>query len=144
MINIDMGNIKKKLWFGLGLLLLGIAYVGVITPGIPWSTPAVGAAYCFAKSSDRMHKWIYSHKLFGPFLIGWQEKRIFPTKFKYFMILTMMSSLAAMWIATGNLIAVAWTGAFMLLVAVWAWRYPGSEAEHTSRSTQGKRIAWLS
>lgn len=139
-----MGNIKKKLWFGLGLVLLCIAYIGVITPGIPWSTPAVGAAYCFAKSSERMHNWIYSHKLFGPFLLGWQEHRIFPTKFKYFMILTMTSSLVIMWVATGNLTAIAWTGAFMLLVAGWAWRYPGSKEEHSFRINNNKRIAWLS
>jgi uncharacterized membrane protein YbaN (DUF454 family) len=139
-----MRNIKKKLWFSLGLVLLGIAYIGVITPGIPWSTPAVGAAYCFAKSSERMHNWIYSHKLFGPFLLGWQEYRIFPAKFKYFMILTMMSSLVIMWFTTGNLTAIVWIAAFMLLVAGWAWRYPGSKEEHSFRIKNNKRIAWLS
>lgn len=136
-------NLRKIFWFTLGVLLLGIAYIGVIVPGIPWSTPAVGAAYCFAKSSERMHRWIYGHPLFGPFLIGWQEKRIFPQKFKYFMILTMSSSLIFMWFGTGNVKAVIWTGVFMLLVAVWAWRYPNSEAEYQRRKDAGLRIAWL-
>jgi uncharacterized protein len=133
-------NVKKALWFTLGMLLLGVAYIGVVTPGIPWSTPAVGAAYCFAKSSKRMHDWIYGHPLFGPFLIGWQEKRIFPTKFKYFMVLTMSTSVAFTWFATGNLAAVLWTGGFMVLVAIWGWRYPGSEAEYQRRVDAGKRV----
>lgn len=136
-------NIRKLLWGALGFLLLGVAILGVYLPGLPWSTPAVGAAYCFAKSSDRMHKWIYSHPLFGPFLTGWQEKRIFPTKFKYVMVLTMSTSVAFTWIATGNLAAVLWTGGFMALVAIWGWRYPGSEAEHARRVAAGERIAWL-
>lgn len=136
-------NIKKALWFSAGVLLLGIAYIGVVLPGIPWSTPAVGAAYCFAKSSDRMHRWLYSHRIFGPFLIGWQEKRIFPTRFKYFMVATMLSSLAVMWFTTGNLNAILWTGAFMVLVCIWGFRFPGSEEEHQRRVEQGKRIAWL-
>ncbi len=136
-------NIRKLLWGGLGFLLLGVAILGVYLPGLPWSTPAVGAAYCFAKSSDRMHKWIYSHPLFGPFLTGWQEKRIFPTKFKYVMVLTMSTTVAFTWLATGNLAAVLWTGGFMMLVAVWAWRYPGSAAEHARRVAAGERIAWL-
>ena len=136
-------NIRKLLWGALGFLLLGVAILGVYLPGLPWSTPAVGAAYCFAKSSDRMHKWIYSHPLFGPFLTGWQEKRIFPTKFKYVMVLTMSTSVAITWIATGNLAAVLWTGGFMALVAIWGWRYPGSEAEHARRVAAGERIAWL-
>lgn len=136
-------KIGKILWFSTGILLLVIAYIGIIVPGIPWSTPTVGAAYCFAKSSDRMHRWIYNHPLFGPFLTGWQEKRIFPTKFKYFMVLTMTSSLALMWFTTGNLNAILWTGGFMFLVCVWGWRYPGSEEEHQRRIAAGKRVAWL-
>jgi uncharacterized protein len=135
---------KKTLWFSLGVLLVLIAYLGVILPGIPWSTPAVGAAYCFAKSSDRMHNWIYSHPRFGPFLIGWSERRIFPTRAKYLMVITMCVSLTVMWLTTQNLNAVCWTGAFMVLVCVWGWRYPGSEAEYQRRVDAGKRIAWLS
>jgi len=138
-----MINVKKALWFSLGVILIGIAYLGLILPGIPWSTPAVGAAYCFAKSSDRMHNWLYSHKIFGPFLIGWQEKRIFPQKAKYLMVLTMLISLGIMWFTTGNLIAIAYLGIFMTLVAIWGWRYPSSEEEHERRVKEGKRIAWL-
>jgi uncharacterized membrane protein YbaN (DUF454 family) len=136
-------NIKKALWFTLGMILLGVAFVGVYLPGLPWSTPTVGAAYCFAKSSDRMHNYLYNHKLFGPFLIGWQEKKIFPTKLKYLMVLTMMSSLVIMWFTTGNIKAIAWTGGFMVLVAIWGWRFPGSEEIYNERKKAGKRIAWL-
>ena len=114
-------KITKILWFVLGLILIGVAYAGLVLPGIPWSTPAVGAAFCFAKSSERMHKWIYSHKIFGPFLTGWQEKKIFPTKFKYFMIATMISSLLVMWFTTGNVAAILGSGSFMILVAIWGW-----------------------
>jgi uncharacterized membrane protein YbaN (DUF454 family) len=136
-------NIRKALWFTAGTIFLGIAFVGIYVPGLPWSTPTVIAAYCFARSSERMHRWLYSHKIFGPFLTGWTEKRIFPTKFKYFMLVTMSSSLALMWFTTGNIKAVLWTGGFMALVAIWGWRYPGSEEEYQRRKDAGKKIAWL-
>lgn len=138
-----MIKVKKALWFVLGVILIGVAYLGVILPGLPWSTPTVGAAYCFAKSSDRMHRWLYSHPLFGPFLIGWQEKRIFPTKAKYLMVVTMCSSLLIMWFTTGNLIAILWTASFMACVVVWGWRYPGNETEWQRRKDAGEKIAWL-
>lgn len=138
-----MMNIKKILWFSAGMLLLGVAFVGVYLPGLPWSTPAVGAAYCFARSSERMHNWIYSHRIFGPFLIGWQEKKIFPTRLKYVMLATMSSSLLVLWFTTGNINAIIGTGAFMALVAVWAWRFSGSEQEHQRRVDAGERIGWL-
>lgn len=134
---------NKTLWFTAGIILLVIAYIGIFVPGIPWSTPTVGAAYCFAKSSDRMHRWLYKHRLFGPFLTNWQQKKIFPTHLKYFMLLTMSTSLAMLWISTHNMSAVIGTGIFMLLVAIWAWRYPGSDAEWKRRVNEGKRIAWL-
>lgn len=136
-------NLKKALWFSLGSILLVIAIIGVYLPGLPWSTPAVGAAFCFARSSERMHNWIMNHKLFGPFLTNWSSKRVFPTKAKYLMLLTMSSSLVLMWFTTGNIKAIMWTGGAMLFCAIWGWRYPGSLEEHERRKQLGLRVAWL-
>jgi uncharacterized membrane protein YbaN (DUF454 family) len=133
----------KYFWFSLGVLFLVVAYIGLVLPGIPWSTPTVAAAYCFAKSSSRMHNWLYNHRVFGPFLTGWQEKRIFPTKAKYLMVATMGVSLASLWLTTGNIVAVSWLAVFMMICVIWGWRYPGSEEEYEKRVKEGKRIAWL-
>ena len=32
-------NIKKTLWFSLGIVLLGVAFIGIYLPGLPTSTP---------------------------------------------------------------------------------------------------------
>tara|TARA_B100002019_G_scaffold64553_1_gene55359 strand:+ start:4261 stop:4680 length:420 start_codon:yes stop_codon:yes gene_type:complete len=138
-----MDKIKKYLWLGLGFASLGMAYVGVIVPGIPFSIFLVFAAYCFAKSSKRMHDWLYNHKYFGPFLTNWTQKSVFPTKGKYAMIIVMASSLAFLWFTTENIKAVLWSGGFMALVAIWAWRFPGSVAEWEQRKADGKKIGWL-
>lgn len=136
-------NIRKTIWLILGFISLGMAYIGIIVPGIPFSIFLVFAAYCFAKSSERMHKWIYNHKHFGPFLTNWTQKKVFPQKGKYLMVLVMLSSLAFLWFTTENVKALAWSGGFMFLVAVWAWRYPGSVEEQEKRIREGKRVAWL-
>ena len=128
---------------GIGFLSLGMAYIGVIVPGIPFSIFLVFAAYCFAKSSKRMHDWLYNHKYFGPFLTNRVQKRVFPTKGKYAMILVMASSLAFLWFTTENIKAVAWSGGFMALVAIWAWRFPGTVEEHKARTKAGKKIGWI-
>lgn len=135
--------IKKYLWMGVGFLSLGMAYIGIVVPGIPFSIFLVFAAYCFAKSSPRMHAWLYNHKYFGPFLTNWVEKKVFPTWGKYAMITVMSSSLLFLWLSTGNITAVTWSGLFMLGVAIWAWRFPGSVNEYNRRKELGKRIAWL-
>ena len=133
-------NIKKWAWSGLGFLSLGVAYLGVILPGIPFSIPAVFAAYCFAKSSTKMHFWLYNHKLFGPFLNNWESKKVFPQKAKYAMVSMMLFSLALMWFTTGNLKAMLYSGTFMALGAVWGWRYPSTPEEYDRRKAAGERI----
>jgi len=134
--------VKRFLWKILGFLSLGLAYIGVITPGIPYSPFVVFAAYCFAKGSPKMHAWLYNHKLFGPFLTNWGEKRVFPTKMKYFMLAMMSTSLIIMSF-TVPVKGVVYTGIFMFIVAVWAWRFPGSVEEHDLRITEGRKIGWF-
>jgi len=134
---------KKFLWTTLGFLSLGMAYIGVITPGLPYSIFVVFAAYCFSKGSERMHRWIYNHPLFGPFLTNWGEKRVFPTKMKFFMLGMMSLSLVLMTIGTVPLRGVVYTGIFMCIVAVWAWRFPGSVEEHQRRIDNGEKVGWL-
>jgi uncharacterized membrane protein YbaN (DUF454 family) len=138
-----MEKIKKAFWFTLGMFFLGVAYIGVVTPGIPWSTPTVVAAYCFAKSSKRWHDWIMNHPLFGPFLRNWSEKRVFPTYGKWAMVITMDVSLIILWFTTYNWKLVAGVGLGMALCAVWALRYPSSPEEYDQRKANGLRIGWF-
>lgn len=133
----------RLFWKILGLLSLGMAYIGIITPGIPFSIFVVFAAYCFSKGSPKMHDWIYNHKMFGPFLTNWTERRVFPTRFKFVMIWMMMLSLGIMWASNIKTAGLVYTGITMLLVAIWAWRYPGSLEEYQNRKKHNKRIGWL-
>jgi uncharacterized protein len=134
---------KKLFWKLLGFFSLGLAYVGVITPGMPYSIFVVFAAYCFAKGSPKMHAWLYNHKLFGPFLTNWGTKRVFPTKMKFFMLAMMSSSLIIMWFTGVKPIGILSTAVFMSLVAIWAWRFPGSVAEYDQRIADGKKVGWV-
>jgi len=134
---------KKLFWNILGFLSLGMAYVGVITPGIPYSIFVVFAAYCFSKGSERMHRWIYNHKIFGPFLTNWNTKRVFPQKMKYFMLFMMSTSLVIMWLTSVPVRGIIYTALFMLCVAVWAWRFPSSVEEYDRRIAAAKRIGWI-
>jgi uncharacterized membrane protein YbaN (DUF454 family) len=120
-----------------------MAYVGVVVPGIPYSPFVVFAAYCFAKSSPRMHAWIMNHKTFGPFINNWNTKRVFPLKLKFFMLASMSVSLVIMYVTGVKLIGVISTAIFMGLVACWAWRFPSSVADYDQRIVQGKKIGWF-
>jgi uncharacterized membrane protein YbaN (DUF454 family) len=139
---VTISKVKQFAWKVLGFLSLGMAYVGLITPGIPYSCFVVFAAYCFAKGSPKMHAWLYNHKIFGPFLTNWGENRVFPQKMKYFMLAMMTTSLIIMSF-TVPVKGVVYTGIFMCIVAVWAWRFPSSVEEHDDRIAAGKKIGWF-
>jgi uncharacterized membrane protein YbaN (DUF454 family) len=134
---------KKLFWNILGFLSLGMAYVGLITPGIPYSCFVVAAAYCFSKGSERMHRWIYSHPIFGPFLTNWNEKRVFPQKMRYMMLTMMSISLIIMYVTGVKPVGILSTAVFMMIVAIWAWRFPNSPEEHDRRKAAGEKIGWI-
>lgn len=138
-----MSKIKKYLWMAAGFLFLGIAYIGVIVPGIPWSTPSAIAAYCFGKSSERFHNYMLNHKLFGPFIKDWADGRVYPNKIKWIMFICMDASLVIFYLVTQNWKATLGMGAFFALVLLWASRYPGTKEESDRRKAAGEKIGWL-
>jgi uncharacterized membrane protein YbaN (DUF454 family) len=138
-----MSRFKKALWMTLGFILVGVAYLGVIIPGLPWSTPILGAAYCFAKSSDRFHDWIMNHPKFGPFIKNWSTYRVYPTYAKLLMVFVMSTSLAIIWFTTYNISVTMYVSGIMAAVVIWASRYPGSKEEAERRIEAGEKIGWL-
>lgn len=138
-----MSKIKKAFWFTLGIILLGVAYLGVLIPGLPWSTPILGATFCFAKSSEKFHNWIMNHPKFGPFIKEWSTYRVYPTKAKYLMVAVMSTSLVIMLLTTGNILATSYLLLTFTLIVTWATRYPGSKEEAERRIAAGEKIGWL-
>ena len=90
-----------------------------------------------------MHAWLHNHKIFGPFLTNWSQKRVFPHKMKFFMLGMMGTSLLIMFFTGVKPIGILSTAIFMGLVAIWAWRFPGSIAEYDRRIAENRKIGWF-
>ena len=52
-------------WLTLGGLSLSVGVVGIVVPLLPTTVFVILAAYCFARSSERLHDWLISHRYFG-------------------------------------------------------------------------------
>ncbi len=59
----------------LGFVFVGLGAIGIFLPLLPTTPFLLVAAACFAKSSDKWHKWLLSNRVFGPVIINWQENR---------------------------------------------------------------------
>ena len=61
-------------WLSLGLLCVALGLVGVVLPLLPTVPFMLLAAFCFARSSERLHHWLISHPNFGPAITDWHER----------------------------------------------------------------------
>ena len=131
------------LWKTLGLIFIGCAYVGMITPGVPTTTFLLLALWCFSKGSPKLHDWVYNHPRFGIYVRNWSEKRIYPMRAKLMMIFFCYMSLSFMYLYNTSNKGLIGTGLFMLFWIIWAWRYPSTEEEYRIRKMANKKIGWL-
>ncbi len=57
-------NLKKTFYILLGCIGLGIGAVGAVVPLLPAFPFLLLAAFCFARSSEKLHRWFISTKLY--------------------------------------------------------------------------------
>ena len=55
---------KKILYILIGCISLGLGIIGVILPILPTVPFVLLAAFCFARSSERLHAWFQETKLY--------------------------------------------------------------------------------
>lgn len=68
-------NPLRLLWIALGFLCLGLGTVGVALPILPTVPFYMATAFCFAKSSKRLHDWFVGTKLYKKHLDSFVKQR---------------------------------------------------------------------
>lgn len=69
-------------WAGAGLVSFGLGAVGAFVPLLPTTPFILLAAFCFARSSDRLDNWFHSTKLYKKVFEGYVSKHEMPLKAK--------------------------------------------------------------
>ena len=80
------------------LLLFGLGFVGVFVPVLPTTPLMLLALWCFARSSERFHDWLYNHQVFGPPLQQYREHRVIPVVAKSAALVFMTASLVYLFV----------------------------------------------
>ena len=57
-----------------GFLAVGLGAVGIVLPLLPTTPFLLLAAFCFARSSERLHDWLINHPTFGPPILDWRDR----------------------------------------------------------------------
>lgn len=85
-----MSSARKAICLAAGLVLTGLAFLGIVVPLLPTTPLLILAAACFAQSSDRWHRWLMDHHLFGPLLQNWQAHRCIPRRAKIVAVILIL------------------------------------------------------
>lgn len=116
----------RPLWFGLGLLSVGVGIAGVVLPLVPTTPMMILAAACFAKSSPRMHDWLYHHRIFGPSIQNWRAYGAIPPKAKLASVIAMAAAFGlSLWLGLSPWV-LAMQGAVLAVMGGWIVTRPSA------------------
>jgi uncharacterized membrane protein YbaN (DUF454 family) len=59
------GRTRRVLYFLAGSFALALGVLGVVLPLLPTTPFVIVAAFCYARSSERVHSWLLANRVFG-------------------------------------------------------------------------------
>ena len=88
-------GIKKVLYLILGFIGLVLGFIGALVPLLPAFPFLLLVAFCFAKSSERLHNWFINTKLYKNNLESYVKKKGMSkkTKIKIMVMITILMSI---------------------------------------------------
>ncbi|MBM7073340.1 YbaN family protein [Shewanella sp. 202IG2-18] len=116
--------LKKGFFLVVGVLSVFLGTLGIFLPLLPTVPFILLAVFCFARSSERLHRWLVNHPWFAVAIADWQRERgIRKTIKKRAMILS-----AASFILSISIVPLFWVKGLlfvmMLILLTYLWRLP--------------------
>lgn len=109
----------KMLWNVVGSIALVLAILGIFLPLLPTTPFLLLASACYLRGSERMHRWLLAHPLFGDYIRNMQENRGIPLKAKVIAILLMWASMS--WSMT--MVASIWLKTMLATIGILVTLY---------------------
>lgn len=108
----------------LAYFFLALAVIGVVLPGLPTVPFLLLAAWFSARGSERLHRWLYAHPVFGKLLTDWETQQAISRKTKILAVAMMLVSWVILMLRVDNLWVVVGTGVLLSGVAAYVISRP--------------------
>ena len=139
-------EVKRLLCLIAGCVCLGIGCIGIVLPILPTVPFFMVTAFCFANSSQKLHDWFLSTKLYKKHLQSYVEKRgmILKTKISIITTVTLLMGFGFLMMARKEIwipciiLIVVWVG--HLIYFIFGVKTVKDESEF-NRRRQNDRIA---
>lgn len=118
----------RATYLAAGFVCLALGIVGLVLPVLPTTPFLLLAAACFARSSERFHRWMLEHPVIGPPLREWERYRSIPYRVKLFAVAMLSLGLGA---SIVFFVPKGWPQAVLALfgvaLAAWLYRIPSRD-----------------
>lgn len=111
----------RIIYLCFGFVFLGIGIIGIFLPLLPTTVFILLSAFCFSRSSEKIHDWLLEHPRFGQMIKDWQEKGSINKKAKACAIFMIIGSYAlciayqlSIWILLIQFIVLSAVSVFIL------------------------------
>jgi uncharacterized membrane protein YbaN (DUF454 family) len=116
----------RVVWLIFGLIVLGLGCLGVVLPLLPTVPFILLAAFCFAKSSNRLHNWLLTHRLFGKMIQDWRQSGAISTSAKKMATLSIALVFAISVITGVKPLILTIQAAVLSCVLLFIWTRPAA------------------
>lgn len=110
----------KWILLTVGIVSTALGVLGIFLPLLPTTPLLLLAAACFARSSDRFHRWLVEHDHLGPMVRGYLEGTGIPRRAK-------ATAIAMVWLTIPTsallLVPLPWVRAILFAIAVGVTLY---------------------
>ena len=109
-------RLRHGLWAAGGFLFFALGMVGVVLPILPTTPFILVAAFCFARSSDRLNGWFKGTKVYNMVLEGYMTKRSMTLRSKLTILVPVTVLLAVGFAMMGSvpvgraIVTIVWVG----------------------------------
>lgn len=113
---ISKNRLMRYLWLSVGMTALALGTAGIVLPLLPTVPFYLLAAFCFAKSSERLHRWFAATKLYQKYVVPFNDGNgmTWQAKFKTMALVTGVMSVSGCFLSDNRMGLMMLGGAWLL------------------------------
>ena len=123
-LRVSTSPIMRWMYIAFAVLCMALGFIGIFVPGLPTTVFILLAAWAAARSSPRLHAWLWEHRWFGPLLQNWADGRRVSRQSKWTATVTMTFCALLLFYLTVPLWARNVAMVNMVCVLTWLWLRP--------------------
>lgn len=114
----------RLFWLLAGLGSVAIGTIGVFVPLVPTVSLMIAAAFCFGKSSPRLHRWLVEHPVHGPHIRAWAERGAIRPVAKRIATLSIVAAFTLSVLLGARPVILGIQAVVLLAVLLFIWTRP--------------------